>query len=92
MIDPELRKIVEESLEISRENNKLLHKLHHTVIWGRVFRILYWIVIIGATMGAYYFVQPVIDSLLESYSGLKTGIEGVQKAGESIPNIGDLFN
>ncbi|MFC1614941.1 hypothetical protein ACFL22_00040 [Patescibacteria group bacterium] len=87
MIDPELRRMVEENLELSHENNKLLHKLHHTVIWGRVFRVLYWIVIIGATMGAYYFVQPLIDS----FQGLLGGLENVQKAGDAIPNIGDLL-
>ncbi len=87
MIDPELRKIVEENTNLLHENNKLLHKLHNTVIWGRVFRILYWTIIIGATMGAYYFVQPLIDS----FQGLLGGVENIQKAGESIPNIGDLL-
>ncbi|MFC1720836.1 hypothetical protein ACFL0K_01125 [Patescibacteria group bacterium] len=92
MIDPELRRMLDENLELSRENNKLLHKLHRTVLWGRVFRVLYWTVIIGAAMGAYYFVQPMIDGLLQTYQGLLGGVEGVQKAGESIPNLGDLFN
>jgi len=87
MIDPELRKMVDENLELSRENNKLLHKLHHTVIWGRVFRVLYWVVIIGITMGAYYFIQPVIDG----FQGLLGGTENIQKTSESVPNIIDLL-
>jgi len=92
MIDPGLRKILEENLELSRENNKLLHKIHRGAIWGRVFRALYWLVIIAITMGAYYFIQPMLDGLMETYSGFKSGMEGIQKAGESIPNIGDLLN
>ncbi len=62
---------LEELLEIEKENNKLLKKLWRNVRVGRLMKLLYWIVILAITLGAYYYVQPYIDKFIEAYTNIK---------------------
>jgi len=83
-MDPELKRLLRENLELSKENNKILHKMHRGLVLGRIMRIIYWVVILGVAMGSYYFIQPYIDSLLAVYGGISGGVSDLQ-------NIGTLF-
>lgn len=69
-MDPELQELMEKNLEISEENNILLKKIWGSIQIGRLFKTIYWIFIIGATLGAYYYVQPYLVKLIEIYSSL----------------------
>lgn len=66
-MDPESKRSLRELIELTRENNVLLKKLHRAAMWGRVWRIFWWTLVIGSALGAYYFFQPFIESGLESY-------------------------
>ncbi len=60
-----------EKLEgLTKENNKILRKLRSHMRMGTVMRLLYWGVIIGSMVGAYYYLQPFIEPLLETYDTL----------------------
>ena len=69
-MDSEIRELVKESVEISRENNVLLEKL----VWHQKvsswLSYLKWIIIIGSTVGALYYLQPMMDNLLGQYKEL----------------------
>jgi len=80
--------MLEDTYDLSRENNKLLKKMHRNAVWGHIFRAMYWVVIIGASVGAYYYLQPVLTGLLSTYEGITSGIEGI---GDSIPDFGGLL-
>ena len=86
-MDPETRELLEESIELSRENNKMLRKMRRSMAWGFVFKILYVLVITGAAVGAYYVFQPFFDSVRELYGSLVSGLQGVGALGETIPNL-----
>lgn len=62
-MDPINAKRIDALEEMMRENNKLLRKLHHGMIIRRVMSISYWLVIIGISIGALYFLQPYIELL-----------------------------
>ncbi len=62
-MNPDEKKLLEETAELSRENNKILHQLRRSLVWGRIMHTLYWVIIIGASVGAFYFIQPYIDSV-----------------------------
>ena len=80
----ELRKMVEESRNLAEENNRLLRKIIRANRWARIFKLLYWLVIIGAMVGAYYYIQPFILDLIDVYEGLLSGVENLQKTGEAV--------
>lgn len=63
----ELQEKEEEILEISKENNKLLRKLHKSMVLSRIFRGLYWFFVIGLAFGLYFYIQPFIDGLPDAY-------------------------
>jgi hypothetical protein len=68
-MDEQDRKMLEEVVKLSRDNNVAVRKLvsYHrsTVIW----RVIYWSIIIGSTIAAYYSIQPYWASLVSVYSG-----------------------
>lgn len=69
-MNPEERKMLEEVLTLSRENHEIVTKLRRSMMWGRVFHGIYWFVIIGATIGAFYFMQPFVDQAKTLYGDL----------------------
>lgn len=72
--------MLEELLELTRENNKILKQMRRSLMWGRALRIVYWLVILGVAIGSFYFLQPYIENLQEVYSnvtGVKTQLNGL---------------
>lgn len=66
---PEERQMLRESLELSRKNNELINKMYRASLWGRAIKILYWLLLIGVTVGSLLFLQPYIDTLKGVYGG-----------------------
>jgi hypothetical protein len=78
-MNPEEKKLLEETYEMSLENNKLLRKMFTIAKWARVARIIYWLVLIGISIGAFYFVQPYLEQLLGVYTGLQEGVSNISE-------------
>ena len=60
-MDQNEKRILRETLEIAKENNEMLKKMRRGQFIGNVARIFYWVIILGASFGAYYFIQPYIE-------------------------------
>ena len=68
-MDEQERKMLEEVVALSRENNASLRKLvssHRRIV---IWRTIYWTIIIGSTIAAYYSIQPYVTPLISFYSG-----------------------
>ncbi len=76
-MDHEDKELLRRILDISQKNNKILESIKQSMFWGRIFRYVYWALIIGTAIGAYYFVEPYIDQILEAYGGFKGGINSI---------------
>lgn len=68
-MDQEIKNLLEENLKLSKENNELLIKVRRVQKWSQYSRIFYWVLIIGITYGAFYFIQPYLENLLSLYTG-----------------------
>ena len=73
-MDPELKKLLEETLALSKENNDILRSMRRSQRVSRILSFLYWAFIIGSAVGAYYFIQPYIDQLMGAYGGAKSNL------------------
>lgn len=73
--------MLKKALELSQENNKMLHSIRRGMFWGKIIRIIYWVVIIGAAIGVYYYINPYIDSAVNAYGSVKSDLK----------SFGDLF-
>jgi hypothetical protein len=85
-MSPEERELLRRSIALAEENNDILRSIQSSMRFARFMSILYWVIIIGASFGAYYLIQPYIDTLMSVYGGAKGQIDG---AGNG---LGDLMN
>jgi hypothetical protein len=84
---------IDELLELTRENNKILRKMHRAQLWSGIFRFLYWATIIGTSIGLWYYFQPTIDNYIRTYQTLLNRVDSLTgSAGEGIGTISDLLN
>ena len=69
-MDPEDRKLLQETIELVRENNQMLHKVRRvqkrTTLWS-IFKIT---IVVGIALGSFYFLQPYVDRLVEIYKSV----------------------
>lgn len=84
---PEEHNMLQEALDNSRENSKLLKKMHRVMVVGRVLRFFYWIIVIGAAIGAFYLIQPYIDSVYNTVDTVKTNINTLNEQVENTKNL-----
>ncbi|MSU55957.1 MAG: hypothetical protein EXS51_01430 [Candidatus Taylorbacteria bacterium] len=89
---PEERQLLIQTHRMVEENTKLLRKMHRAALWGRAWHLLYWTVIIGASVGTYYFVQPYVEQAQSVYGGLRSDVQNVRGTASQIGDIGKLFN
>jgi len=68
---------LDRALSLSEENNELLKKIYRSLKISRWLRIFYWVVIIGASLGALYYFQPLIDQWKNNYSAFQEGFQGL---------------
>lgn len=80
-MQPEEKEILKKTLELTQENNRMLHSIRRGMVWGRAFRIIYWVILIGAAVGIYYYISPYIDSAIAAYGNVKGDLQ----------SFGDLF-
>jgi len=65
----DLRDLLEENLEVARENNRLLKAMRRDALIGSIVKMLVWVVLIGAS---FYFSMQ----FLEPYLGMLEGVQG----------------
>lgn len=70
-MDEDLKEKIDETYELSLENNKMLHSVQRRAKWGFVGRLIYWIVILGIGVGAFYYVQPYIEQMMKVYDSIR---------------------
>ncbi len=81
----DLRYVEKELAEIKdmmKENQRMLKKIYRSNRISFSVSVLKWVVIIGITLGAFYYVQPVFEAVMRTYSGV--GGLGSGPNGESV--------
>ena len=76
-MDPEIKRLIQENLRLSQENNLMLIKVRNYLKWAQITKAFYWLLIIGISVGAFYFIKPYFGSLLNIYSGDISGLKGI---------------
>jgi len=96
---PEEKRKLDEVYELVAENNELLKgvskvttKMNRKMILDGVMKVVYYGVIIGGSIGAFYLVQPYIDSLQSSIDSINGTVNEVNKATGSLKNGVSVFS
>jgi hypothetical protein len=83
MENEDLKNMVQETLNIARENNNLLKKMRRSQRWGNISRIVYWLILIGISVGAFYYIQPYLEKAYSLYTEGLSDYTGLKDAGAS---------
>ncbi|MFA6397255.1 MAG: hypothetical protein WDK96_00195 [Candidatus Paceibacterota bacterium] len=93
-MDPEIKALFEENLKVNKENNVILKKMRRSQKRSDYLRLFYWLVIIGITAGAFYFINPFIGKITSILSS-GTQIQGAQNLSGNLYDLNkikDLMN
>ena len=75
---------LDELLELTRENNKILSGMRRTQRWSSFFSIVYWAVILGSIFGVYYYFQPTIQKYMKTFQTSVGIIQNFEKKAGAI--------
>jgi len=77
-MDPEGKRLLEETFELEQDNNKMLRSMRRSLLWGRVMTVVYWLIIIGISVGAFYFLQPYLNKLMSVYGSFSNLLKNIK--------------
>ena len=72
-----LEEKLEETREIVERNNETINQAYNMLWRGRMFQVVYYILIVGIAIGAFYFLEPYIDNAVEVYGQLQERINSL---------------
>ena len=68
---------LDQALDLAEENNLMLRKMVRNMRFARLFKIVYWIIIISISLGALFFVQPYVNQILAVYGNIQDAAQSV---------------
>jgi hypothetical protein len=89
-MDPESEKLLKETFLLAKENNVMLRKIRRGQKWASFMRVIYWLIIIGISIGAWYYLQPWVDKVMNLYSQVSGSSQTVNSV--NLNSLGDMLN
>lgn len=86
-MNPYEKELLEETRKLAEENNKILKGLRTAHRWSTAFSFFYWVLIIGVSVGAFYFLQPYVDTILKTYSTIQNDLTNVKSVTSKLPSL-----
>jgi hypothetical protein len=77
----EMRDDLDEIKEMMVENNKMVRRLHNAYRISYTVSIIKWVIIIGFTLGTFYYIQPYLENMLKLYGSINSLTGGVENNG-----------
>jgi len=85
-MDQESKQLLQNTLALAEENNKMLHKIRGVQKRGTLWQVLKLIVIIGIALGSFYYIEPYLNKIMDLYNS----VSGMQQQINNSP-IQDLL-
>lgn len=76
---------IDELLELTRENNKILNSMRRTQRLSSFLTFVYWILILGSIFGVYYYLQPTVTKYLGTLQKATSLIQNIESKAGAIP-------
>ena len=83
-MDEYAKELLRQNLETSQESLSILKKMHRARVVSGVFKAIKWIVIIGLSLGSYYYIEPYLNAMLDALNSISSGMGEVRKVGEAV--------
>ena len=83
--------ILEETYALAKENNKMLKRMRRAAWIGGVFKLLFWVAMIGVPAWLYYeYAQPIVGQLVDTISQVQGASTQIQQMGGSMQQLQKL--
>ena len=86
-MDPESKKLLEETFRLAQENNNMLHKVRSVQKWANLWSLLKVLLIIGIALGSFYFLEPFVNKFISIWNN----VSGSQQQNLNSNPIQDFF-
>ncbi len=83
-MSPEEKELLIRSVSLGEENNEILRSMRRSQRWTSVVHALYWILIIGSAVGAYVYIQPYTDQIMDMYNTAKENLNSFNETFQGI--------
>jgi hypothetical protein len=81
---PEEHELLRRSIALSEENNDILRGIQSSMRLARFMTFLYWLIIIGISVGAYYYAQPYIEKAVSVYKTAQVQLDSLNNTVNSV--------
>jgi hypothetical protein len=83
-MNPEEKQMLEETLELSQENNKMLKHIRRSQKMAAVMRIFYWVLVLVISYGAYTFAEPYVNQMINIFQTSQTELNNIRNFGNKL--------
>jgi hypothetical protein len=66
-MNPEEKEALKHIEEVSEQNNRILRGIQRKSRLSTFISVVKWVIIIGISIKAFYFLQPVLENLEKAY-------------------------
>lgn len=70
-MNPEEKQLIERTLELSLENNRMLYKIQRNARWGRIWGLIKFLIIVIPLVIGFLYLEPHIRAILENLNAVK---------------------
>ncbi|PCI20641.1 hypothetical protein COB64_01590 [Candidatus Wolfebacteria bacterium] len=94
-MDPNDKKLLEVSIALSKENNKILKQMRSAEKRSRFFKVIKWLIIIGAALVGFLFIRPFLEQARSIFEQTVSGVTQLTEFSESVTDgsiINDILN
>lgn len=74
----------EESKKLLQETHDMVKKMRDSQKNARMFKLIYWVVIIGLTYSSYLYMKPYLDQARKAYTDAQAQIQDLKNLGSGI--------
>jgi hypothetical protein len=86
-MSPEEKSLLERTYKMTEENNAILKSIRNSNRWIIAYKILYWVIILGLSFGAYYSLKPYMETLFGAYGQLQGEAGGIQNISSTLSDL-----
>ena len=77
-MSPDEKDLMEKTFELAKENNHILRGIRRSNRWSIFFRVFYWLVIVGISVGAFVYIQPYLNPIFKAYQNVQSSLNNVK--------------
>ena len=77
----ELKELIRRNTALAEDTNRIVHKMRRGALLSSIMRLLWWALIIGATVASYLYFAPYLQQITDLYSKAQTTLQQFQAGG-----------